>query len=170
MNILILHHFSDYWSDGMASHKTSYEDELEKVIDYLRNEKIHKIILPLYESNVLLDCHKKLSDVCCEENIEIDIHSYGYNWKKDHVEFCKDEDLGITWCQGQREDHGDNDVVLIANWMHDLKGNNIIIAGSFEGECVNDLETALSSAGINYKKESTLVVGAYQKYNFRGIY
>lgn len=172
MNIMILHHFSDYWEHSLNNLGTSYETELEKVIDYLEHEDIHKVILPLCERDQLEFCHNELLEVCNEKGIDLEVYDYFYGWLKEHDnngENYTEENENITWCQGTRPHHTDNDVVEIADWMHELQDNNIIISGAFDGECVADLEAALDALDINYKREEGLIVGSNYEYEFRGL-
>lgn len=172
MNVLILHHFSDYWLDGLSKYGTTFEQEMEKVIDYLDNEDIDKVILPLFEQWKLEDCHYQLAEYCNKKGIELDVHEYSYGWSKesDHNnDIYTEENFNKTWCYGTRDHHDENDVVEIETWQHKLKdANHVIIAGAFENECVLDLTTALDAIEIDYKREEGLIVGSYVEYEFKG--
>lgn len=172
MNVLILHHFSDYWSNGLSKYGTTFEKEMEKVIDYINNENIDKVILPLFQNHQLEDCHYPLKEFCQRNGIQLDVHEYNYGWSKesDHNnDIYTEENFNETWCYGTREYHGEDDVVKIDSWQHELKGENqVIVAGAFEGECVLDLTTALDAIEVEYKREDCLIVGSYVEYEFKG--
>lgn len=198
MNVLILHHFSDYWESGLKNFDTTFEKELAKVLDYLRNEDIDKVILPLFEQHQLEECHYPLAEFCQSNGIELEVHEYNYAWSKEsdpHGKIYTEENFGITWCYGTRDHHGENDVVEIEKWQWELVGNKVYIAGSFEDECVLDLTTALDAInttlqekslteitthnvldlttaldtiGVQYEREEGLIVGSCVEYEFRG--
>lgn len=172
MKVLILHHFSDYWSSGLEKFGTTFEEEMEKVIDYLDNEDIDKVILPLFEQHQLENCHYQLSEFCQRKGIEIEVHEYNYAWSKEsdpHGEVYTEENFGITWCYGARDHHDENDVVEIEQWQHDLKeADKVIVAGAFNEECVLDLQTALEAIEVDYENEEGLIVGTFIEYLFRG--
>ena len=174
MNILILHHFSDYWSYGLEKLGTDFETELAKVMDYIRNEPINKIILPLFEEYQLQDCHSSLANYCGQNGIKLEVHEYNYAWSResDHNnDIYTEENFNKTWCHGTREHHQeDMDVIEIDQWQHDLKtANKVIVAGAFEDECILDLTSALDAIEVDYEREDSLIVGAYVEYEFRGL-
>lgn len=172
MNVLILHHFSDYWSSCLEKYGTTFEEEMEKVLDYLEHEDIDKVILPLFEQHELEDCHYPLAEFCQSNGIELDVHEYGYGWSKEsdpNGKVYTEENFNKTWCYGTREDHTVQDVVEIKEWQHNLKyADKVIVAGSFANECVLDLQTALEAIEINYENEEGLIVGTFAEYLFRG--
>jgi hypothetical protein len=47
--------------------------------------------------------------------------------------------------------------VYIADWMRSLSGD-VYISGAFEGECIEDLEIALSHLRIEFKKVRQLII------------
>jgi hypothetical protein len=172
MNVLILHHFSDYWSEGLNNAGTDFDSEIEKVLDYLEHEDIDKVILPLFEQHQIEECHYPLANFCQNNGIELEVHEYNYAWSKesDHNnDIYTEENFNKTWCYGTREGHGEEDVIEIDNWQVKLRNaSKVIVAGAFENECVLDLETALDAIGINYEREEGLIVGTFVEYEFRG--
>lgn len=172
MNVLILHHFSDYWSSGLEKYGTTFEEEMEKVLDYLEHEDIDKVILPLFEQHELEDCHYPLAEFCQSNGIELEVHEYNYAWSKEsdpHGEVYTEENFNKTWCYGTREHHTDQDVVEIEEWQHDLKdADKVIVAGAFANECVSDLIAALEAIEVDYEEEEGLIVGTFAEYLFRG--
>tara|TARA_B100000700_G_scaffold71271_1_gene79256 strand:- start:23153 stop:24787 length:1635 start_codon:yes stop_codon:yes gene_type:complete len=173
MNILIAHHFSDYWESGFLRYNTSYQDELYKLIDFIENKNIDKIILPLFESHELEDCHYPLIELCNEKNILIEVHEYGYGWRRElDDEFILNsypiEKLNNTWTYGKRFDHTEEDIVIIEDWQKQLKGHKVYLAGAFEDECITDIEAAFESIQLEYERVEGLIVGSGIKYNFIG--
>jgi hypothetical protein len=172
MNVLILHHFSDYWHHGLKNCGTTFEDEMIKVMDYILNSDINKIILPLFEQYQVEDCHDKLVELCSNKSIQLEVHEYNYAWSKegDHNgDIYTEENFNKTWCYGTRDHHGDEDVVEIERWQHNLKqAKKVIVAGAFENECVLDLTTALDAIEIDYVREESLIVGTGVVYEFIG--
>ena len=51
-----------------------------------------------------------------------------------------------------------SEAVMIEDWMRELKGHNVTICGAFNGECIDDLETALRFLGVGFRKEKSLTV------------
>lgn len=172
MNVLILHHFSDYWSEGLSNYGTTFEQEMEKVLDYLEHEDINKVILPLFEQNELEDCHYPLAEFCRSNGIELDVYKYGYAWSKEsdpQGEVYTEENFNKTWCYGTREHHTEQDVIEIEQWQHDLKdADKVVVAGAFANECVSDLTAALEAIEVDYEEEEGLIVGTFTEYLFRG--
>jgi hypothetical protein len=173
MNVLVLQHFSDYWEGELKNYGTNFETELNHVIDYIRNEKIDKVVIPLFEEDGLTNCHDLLIYVCNTEGVQIETMHYPYNWTKESdpdEEIYTKENFNKTWCQGKRSNHMDEDVVEIEDWQHNLKrANKVIVGGAFEDQCVLDLTTALEAIGVKYEREDSLIVGAYVDYDYRGL-
>ena len=172
MNILILHHFSNCWDQSFKYLGTDYEKELEKVLDYLKNENVDKVIITSTQSTELEDCHQLIKQACEHYAINVEIYKYGFGWLRNNKELKEkypEEDKNKTWCYGERDCQLGEDIVLIEQWQHDLKGNNIRVAGAFENECILDLTTALESIGVGYTKERGMIIGVNDEYEFRDL-
>jgi hypothetical protein len=172
MNILILHHFSDCWNDSFKHLGTSYDEELEKVLDYIKNEDLDKVIITSTKSTELEACHDLIKKACDYYAINLEIHNYGFGWSRDSKELKElypIDKMNQTWCNGGRESIFGDDIVKIEKWQHELKGNNVRIAGAFENECILDLTTALEAIDISYVKERGMIVGLDEEYTFRTL-
>ncbi len=170
MNILILHHFETMWNEGLSKFNTTFEEQSNKYIDYIINNKdnLDKVIITRFEGVNFESEHYPLINVLDSLNIQYECIEYAYGWSKEsNEEFFSTKNENITWCQGTRDYHTEEDVLLIEEWMHDLKNDNVFLAGSFENECVLDLETALSAININFTKLDDLVVGTFVEYEFK---
>lgn len=173
MNILILHHFSDSWDSELEKYNTSYLEMYDKVKDFIKHNNLDKIILPLFGSNELQNCHMELAALCLEKGIKLDVTEYNYAWSKESDpdnEIYTEDKYGITWCYGKRDNHDNkNDVVEIEKWQWDLIGNNIFVAGCFDNQCINDLETALNAIKCPYERIDGLIVGSGVEYEMQGL-
>ena len=79
-----------------------------------------------------------------------EVHDYGYGWEKDCL-----TDYPNDFVQGGSH----SEAVMIACWMRDLKKtDSISICGAFDGECIEDLEIALSSLDLPFKRIESLIV------------
>ena len=173
MNILIAHHFSDYWETGMENEGTNFQNEMVKLLDFIKNKDIDKVILPLFEQYQLEDCHYPLAAYCDENNIKLEVHEYGYGWRRElddeiALEEFPLEKLNDTWTYGTRTDYTEEDVIVIEDWQKELKGHNIYLTGAFEGECIADIEAAFDSIELDYERVEGLIVGSGIKYEFIG--
>ena len=63
-------------------------------------------------------------------------------------------EYGIDYCEGGYH----SEYVLLTDWMRDLKGHEVYISGSFDGECIDDLETALDFLEIPYNRIESLII------------
>jgi hypothetical protein len=170
LNILILHHFETIWNEGLSKFNTTFEDQLNKYIDYILDNKdtLDKVIITRFEGINFEDEHYPLISLLDNLNIQYECIEYGYGWTKDsNREFFSPKNENITWCQGTRDYHTEEDVILIEEWMHDLKNDNIFLAGSFENECVLDIKTAFDAINVNLTKLDDLVVGTFVEYEFK---
>ena len=66
---------------------------------------------------------------------------YAYGWDSEIVEDIEDyEEANEMFVEGGQH----SEYVLIEDWMHELKGNDVQLCGCFDGECIEDMEIALS--------------------------
>lgn len=165
MKILWLHHFEDYWNSSLKEFDTNFNKELLKVMNYLENEKIDKVLITRFTENKESDCHYPLISFCNFKNIRIEFKEYGYGFRNDNNEYKK-KDLGKDWIYGNREEHTEKDILPIAEFQKELKNNEVYLGGAFENECLNDVETIMEHLNINYKKIQELCVGTYAQYSF----
>jgi len=174
MNVLILHHFSSYWENGFNNEGTSFENEMGKVTDYIKNTNIDQVILPLFEGEETNYDHYKLVNICSERGIMLKVTEYGYNWRipedeECYLEWSKENKEGVDWCKSTRDDAEEDNIVVIEDWQKELKyANKVLVAGAFEGQCVRDLEDALTAINISYERVEGLIVGAHIDYEYQG--
>lgn len=171
MTTLILQHFEPYWSEGLSKLNTSFEQEMVKVLDFVNNTDIDRVIITQFEEHEFSSEHTPLLNLCEQKGISIECITYGYGWHREEEGMYPVEEEGITWCQGTRDYHGDNDVIAIEDWHHEIKNNNenVLIAGSFWGECLSDIKAVIERLDINYEMVEGLCVGSYVPYDFKGI-
>lgn len=170
MKVLLLHHFETIWSESLEKNDTSFENQMNKYIDYiLSNKDLDKVIVTRFEGFDFEPEHQALISCCEHLNINIECIEYAYGWSKDmNEDLFIDENEGTKWCYGTRDHHdGINDVLIIDDWMHDLKGSKVIVGGSFSGECVLDILTVLENIDLELVERKDLIVGEYVDYDFK---
>jgi hypothetical protein len=167
MKTLIIHHLEPMWNEGYKTHNTNFEELLEKFYNYLTENIFDRVILTRFEDH-------KLDDSYCfystenDEYVELSnfinkVHTYDYGWCKDSVfdgelpEQNQDgfyvNEWGNVYCDGGMH----SEIVWIPEWMKDLKGD-IFISGAFDGECIDDLETALSALNKTFYRINELII------------
>jgi hypothetical protein len=176
--ILWLHHFHEFWENGLKKAGTSFEQEMEKVLDYVKHSEIDEIRITMFEQTELSEEHFPLIELCNEKGIVINAGEYGYNWKRvlyedeeDENTYYKEQDLDVTWCYGTRDHHGDEDVIEILDFHHQMKSNNdmILLGGAFADECLSDAIAVLEALEIDYEEVDELSVGSGVEYEFKGV-
>lgn len=170
MKVLLLHHFETMWSESLEKYDTNFENQMNKYIDYiLSNKDLDKVIVTRFEGFDFEPEHQALISCCEHLNINIECIEYAYGWSKDmNEDLFVDENEGTKWCYGTRDHHdGINDVLIIDDWMRDLKGSKVIVGGSFAGECVLDILTVLGNIDLELVESKDLIVGEYIDYDFK---
>jgi len=168
--ILILHHFEPYWDKSSKEFNTSFEEEMSKILDFVYYvDSISNIIITRFEESQLDHDYYLLQELCLSKGIKLECRQYGYGFIRQEESEYIESDLNKTWCQGNRDYHGDDDVLILEDWHHKLKGEDVLLAGAFEDECLNDMEAILISVDANYKKLDDLSVGSYTEYEFKGV-
>jgi hypothetical protein len=150
VKVCIIHHLETMWQPAM---KTIFGVDAfefaENVAEHLRNSFYDLVILTRFETPQLEGFHYEtgLSDFIHK------VYDYGYGWRKGEIDGRK----GKNWVDGGHH----SEVVLLTDWLHDLaaKKVDVDLCGAFEGECIEDMEIALSALGVNYKKLNNLIVG-----------
>lgn len=170
MKILLLHHFETMWEDSLKKYNTDFENQLNKYMDYIITNKdnLDKVIITRFEGFKFEPEHSALIDLCENLNIKIENQEYAYGWTKDmNEDLFSDENENIKWCYGTRDHHDENDVLIIDDWMNELKGHTVYLGGAFANECVLDAYTALKAANVNVIECDDLIVGTYENYEFK---
>ena len=144
MKILILHHVESCWAKSMLSHAgLHYEVYLERVSEHLAENDYDRVLLNRFEGIELEPEHYPIAEYINQ------VKEYGYGWEADMF-----GDETERYCEGGNH----SNVVEIADWMHDLKGHDVNIAGAFDGECIEDLEVAMDHLDIKFNRVEELIV------------
>lgn len=167
--VLFLHHFEKMWENSMAKFDATFEGQTEKVLDFLEHNDIDRVILTRFEEMDIDEEQRPIADYCYRNGIQFDLEVYGYGMHRDREDMYPEEDFGTKWCQGTRSHHGEDDVLDIEDFHHELKNAKMVyLAGAFEGECVLDQEAIFDEIEVKYEKIEGLVVGDYLEYEFKG--
>jgi hypothetical protein len=167
---LICHHIEPYWENSLNGYcSVSTDVYLKRLIRHLRSANYSSVILTRFEedrwSRYITDSlyeHELWEELLAEFiQLRTKVHIYGYGWDMemfdglnsiDQLPFTlNDVDIIIGGNQHSQ-------VVLVPEWIQRLKGTPVKICGMFDGECVLDLETALDSQNISYKRLEHLIV------------
>ena len=140
-NTLIIHHLESMWGPALKRFGTSFEEMLEKTALFLNKNTYNQVILTRFEDDTLEGLHYDygLSDFITK------VESYSYGWEED-------SQPAEDFTDGGRH----SEKVYLPKWMRDLK--NTDICGAFDGECLDDLETALTALNIPYNRIEELIV------------
>lgn len=148
--VLLIHHLETAWCHGFKLHGTTFEDECERVISYLKknSDLYHEIILVRCDDSIFESAH---FEVGLHEHIDR-VEEYAYGWSRK----CQIPSLkGIEWDDGC--DH--SEVVMLPQWLKDLKDCDVRVCGAFRRECIETLCTALKRLKIRHYKLHSLIVG-----------
>jgi hypothetical protein len=148
MKVLIIHHLEMMWEPGYNGKNTDFYTLARKTVQYIKRAKPDKVILTRFEDWQPGYEHYEsgLADYVT------DWEEYGYGW--DREMFDDSDEEGIVWADGGHH----SEVVLLTDWMRELKGHKVSISGAFDGECIEDLEYALNALNIPFKRVESLIV------------
>lgn len=105
----------------------------------------------------------KIYEGGCLNYCVFDVDESVVDWHK--LCFLLESKEGVEWCLGGREHHTENDVLVIPDFIKELAGEQVYLAGCFEGECINDVETVFCRLGnINYERVDELIIGSSVHY------
>lgn len=144
MKTLIIHHLEPCWEAGYRSHGTSIEEQVENFRKHLRRRAYYRVILTRFDECRLDETHAPIANYITQ------VEQYSYGWDDSDVR----ADNSHIWCDGGVH----SKFVLIANWMRTLGPNNVWISGGFDGECLDDLEVALTHLNVKYSRIPQLIV------------
>lgn len=148
MKTLIIHHLEIGWESGYNSHGTSFDELARKVISHIKRANYDRIILTQFENFNPQDEHYESGLV----QFVTDWKDYAYGWTRDSIS-------ELEYTSGIFVDGGEHsEVVLIDEWMKELKDDEVRICGAFDGECIEDLEIALVGCGVKFKRIEKLIV------------
>lgn len=147
MKVLILHHVEPMWAQALKRFDTSFEALQEKILDFLAENVFDKIILTRFEDWKACPSEGYFPELLDKVS---NVHEYAYGWEREELEAHPD-----LFCEGGTH----SGAVLLADWMIPLKRADVTIAGAFDGECIEDLEIALTHLGVKFGREESLIVG-----------
>lgn len=155
--VLIIHHLESCWEASYKKYGTSFYELSRKIITHIKRSNYDRVILTRFEDNKPEDCHYE------SEIVDFVNHwyEYSYGWDKEGYEAEETDSTGEyldpydnLYCEGGNH----SEIVLIADWMQELKYDNVSICGAFDGECIEDLEIALRFVGCNFRRLDKLIV------------
>ncbi len=142
MKTLIIHHLESIWDDGYRKMSgVSFEELVWKFLDHLETFHYDRVILTRFESCGLEPEHEPISHYIT------DVFEYAYGWEAEELENYPDR-----FCEGGTH----SEAVLIEDWMK-IDGE-VFISGAFDGECIEDLEIALSHLEDPFKRIEELII------------
>jgi len=146
LKILILHHVETMWAETMQRmFGVNYDDYLMRVAQHLEESDYDRVQVNMFEGIELEPEHWPIA-----EKVWF-IEEYGYGWE---AEMFDEGTEGEEYCEGGNH----SKVVLLTDWMRDLVGEDVHIAGAFDGECLEDLEVALNFLGVEFNRVEELIV------------
>jgi hypothetical protein len=147
MTSIILHHVQSCWDDGFERLNTSFEEVAYNIITHLRRNRYKQVILTLFEKYKLCEEHYEYGF----EHYVTDVFEYGYGWNEEDKTNTPSE---CEWCEGGAH----SELVLIPDWLKQLKSKKVKLAGAFDGECIEDMEIALTNVGAKWSRINSLIV------------
>lgn len=149
MKVIILHHLEPCWDEGLRRMGTSFEELAVKVIEHLEENDYNRVILTRFEDNRLNEEHH----IVGLGGYVDQIYDYGYGWERSMI------NDGCFYDSQKWVDGGNHsEIVLIDEWMEELKRDEVYLCGAFDGECIEDMEIALSGADVEFSRIEKLIV------------
>lgn len=144
MKILIAHHVETMWADSLRRiANIDFQSFVERIYEYYQKYGVDKLILTRFEDSRLEPEHYLF------EELNYEVHEYAYGW---------DQEIVLNDEHGEYTDGGNHsEYVRIENWMYELKGHEVCLAGCFDGECIEDMEIALSHCKVPFKRIDELI-------------
>lgn len=144
MSCLIIHHIESQWSRVMKQRGRDFYEYLEHLHDYLQHTNFHKVFLTRMEDTRFEECHYQAG----VDRYISGVIEYGYGWEGDgDLESMSDFVQGGTHSQ----------FVWVPEWLRKLP-QKIHLCGCFDGECIEDMEIALTSCGKEVIRVEHLIV------------
>jgi hypothetical protein len=150
MRVLLIHHFETMWDTGLRLFGSSFEEMGELLLDNLGSHEYDRVILTRFEDSRLEIEHHEIG---IAEHID-DVHAYSYGCEP---EMFPPEDEGITWAVGGHH----SGAVELPDFLHNLKrrGAHVDLCGAFDGECIEDMEIALTTLKVPFRRLDHMIVG-----------
>lgn len=169
--VLICHHLEPIWQSGLQKNGTSLKTMCKQVVTFLKHHDVDCVIITQFEADEDSKHHEdyyRLFKFLDRRGIQLVWHEYGYGWTLDNFVF---DDLAAAQAQldageivtdgyGNRIAQGGthSEIVLLSDWMLELKNSEILLGGAFMGECLDDMQTAFTALGFDYKLVKELCV------------
>lgn len=162
MSILIIHHLETIWNDGYKRiGNTNFDALQERVAEFIESKDYSRVILTRFEDHCIDHC-----EYWAIAHLIDEVQVYAYGWEAEFVaredeETGEQDDVleiisergeyvdqyGQTWCEGGNH----SQVVLVEDWIKRLpKDGSVDICGAFLGECLEDLDIALTHAKVQF--------------------
>jgi len=147
-----MHHLEPMWDASYRQFgNTCFAELCEEFVEHIEINDYDRVILVQFEDWKPQELHYLYG----LGQLVTDSYNYAYGWTSEEAESCaEDNSNNVEFCEGGRH----SDVVMIAEWMHELKGQDIYISGAFDGECIDDLETALDFLELPYTRIEELII------------
>lgn len=159
MKVLIIHHLEEIWQFGYKKAGTSFWDLEYKFGEYLSKNSFDKVILTNFELPSWFfrngfgfkgkyDFYNTYPNI---GTFITDYYEYSYGWERGELE--ENPEMFV-------EGGNHSGAVLITDWIRELKNANaeVYLTGAFLGECLEDMEIALTSQNINWKYVNKLCI------------
>lgn len=143
MKILVIHHLQKIW------HGYDFYDICQEAIEHIEDGRYDKVILTQFE---VYGPSEEYYEAGIADYID-EWHNYDYGWILDGWT-RKHYKKGVDYCPGGTH----SQIVMLDDWIKDLKGHDVYICGAFDGECLDDLETALEFLKIEYTRVEQLIL------------
>lgn len=148
----------------MRMANVTFEKLCKKTAKHIRKNGYDKVILTQFEYTRLSE-HYEYSPLIGKVT---DQHEYGYGWELESFDFENIDSAQEKIDSGEivEDNHGQkivqggnhSNVVLVDDWIESLRGHDVYLCGAFDGECIEDMEIALSAVNVNYKRVSKLII------------
>ena len=148
MKVLIAHHVEEMWRKSLMKIGGKCLDEfIESIYAHCVENDIDRLIITRFEDFEMGDEHFLFQNA----PFQTTVHPYGYGWDQETVLDYEDED---AFTEGGNH----SEYVLIEGWMYELNRDEVFLCGCFDGECIEDMEIALTHCEIPFKRIEDLIV------------
>jgi len=134
------------FAPAMAKMGRSFDEYLEDIVQHLSEENYDNVIVTNFEADLDLEPEQlPLADFYPE------VRDYTYGWEKEEVK-------SWNWIEGKDFCRGGthSEVVLTPHWLRSLQ-NDIFLCGVFDGECIEDIEYALTGSNKHFIRIEHLI-------------
>lgn len=152
MKVLIIHHLEELWNAGYEKFgNTNFDALKEEFYNFIFENNFDRVILTKFEFSAYpyFESQNFWSEYQFLGELITDCFEYGFGWETESL-----KESGAEFCEGGNH----SEVVLIENWMKQLKNDEVFISGAFDNECIEDLEIALNYCGINFSRVEKLII------------